>query len=67
MLVTQKESGILSNGIYKKNIRFQTTKEDKEQHGIGLMNVKKIVEKYNGIMEAYPKGSLFYVKLILYM
>ena len=29
--------------------------------------VKKIVEKYNGIMEAYPKGSLFYVKLILYM
>ena len=59
MLVTKKESGILSNGIYKKSIRFQTTKEDKEQHGIGLMNVKKIVEKYNGIMEAYPKGSLF--------
>lgn len=67
MLVTKKESGILSNRIYKKSIRFQTTKEDKEQHGIGLMNVKKIVEKYNGIMEAYPKGSLFYVKLILYM
>ena len=67
MLVTKKESGILSNGIYKKSIRFQTTTEDKEQHGIGLMNVKKIVEKYNGIMEAYPKGSLFYVKLILYM
>ncbi len=44
-----------------------TTKEDKEHHGIGLMNVKKMVEKYNGIMEACTKGSFFYVKLILYM
>lgn len=44
-----------------------TTKEKKEQHGIGLSNVKKIVEKYNGIMEICPHDNLFCVKLILYM
>lgn len=44
-----------------------TTKEKKEQHGIGLSNVRKIVEKYNGIMEICPHDNLFCVKLILYM
>ncbi|MBD5543600.1 MAG: GHKL domain-containing protein [Lachnospiraceae bacterium] len=44
-----------------------TTKEKKEQHGIGLSNVKKIVEKYNGIMEICSHDNLFCVKLILYM
>ena len=47
--------------------RFRTTKKDKEEHGFGLGNVQKIVEKYNGIMEAYPKGGRFFVKLILYI
>lgn len=46
---------------------FLTTKEKKEQHGIGLSNVRKIVEKYNGIMEICPHDNIFCVKLILYM
>lgn len=44
-----------------------TTKEKAEQHGIGLSNVRKIVEKYNGVMEICPHDNLFCVKLILYM
>ena len=46
---------------------FQTTKGEKEQHGIGLKNVKKIVESYQGNMEIQTNGDIFSVKLILYM
>ncbi|MBD5465019.1 MAG: GHKL domain-containing protein [Lachnospiraceae bacterium] len=54
-------------GLKKGQHGLLTTKEKKEQHGIGLSNVRKIVEKYNGIMEICPHDNLFCVKLILYM
>lgn len=57
------KTGFLGDG----RIRFQTTKKDKSEHGFGLYNVQKIVEKYNGIMEAFPRGERFLVKLILYI
>lgn len=44
-----------------------TTKPFKEQHGIGLKSVKKIVEKYNGTMNVSPQEDVFCVNLILYM
>ena len=47
--------------------KFLTTKRAKESHGIGLENVRKIVHKYNGIMEACPDGDLFRVILLLYL
>lgn len=46
---------------------FLTTKPVKEQHGIGIKNVEKIVEKYNGIMKVTLLDNLFCVNLILYM
>lgn len=46
---------------------FLTTKPFADQHGIGLSNVKKIVEKYNGTMMITPQNGIFCVKLILYM
>lgn len=56
------------NGRIEKGQKgLLTTKEKKEQHGIGLSNVRKIVEKYNGIMEICPRDNIFCVKLILYM
>ena len=47
--------------------RFLTTKADKELHGIGLNNVKKIVEKYRGIMEISAEKDTFRVKVLLYL
>ena len=35
-----------------------------EQHGIGLKNVKKIVEKYNGTMEGTTQEGIFCVNLL---
>ena len=46
--------------------RLFTTKPDKELHGIGLNNVRKIVEKYNGLMEVRPGKDIFFVKVMLY-
>lgn len=46
---------------------WKTTKKEKEQHGIGLKNVRKIVELYDGIMETKVHDSIFCVNLILYM
>ena len=40
---------------------------DKELHGIGLNNVKKIVEKYRGIMEISAEKDTFRVKVLLYL
>lgn len=47
--------------------KLLTTKSDQTNHGIGLKNVKRMVEKYNGLMEMYPKEHTFCVRLILYM
>lgn len=62
-----REETILRESAGAGGIRFATTKKEKEDHGIGLYSVRKIVEKYNGIMEFSLKENLFCVKLMLYM
>ena len=51
----------------KRHQRLLTTKKASGLHGIGLENVRKMVEKYDGIMEVCPEGDMFRVVLILYM
>lgn len=65
------ENSFLPEGLVREEgqgaSRFLTTKKAKEQHGIGLKSVRKIVETYNGTMEVTPQNELFCVNLILYM
>ncbi len=58
-IVTEEQKGI--------GTVFLSTKKAKEQHGIGMKSVRKIVEAYNGIMEVMPQDDIFCVSLILYM
>ena len=51
----------------RKDTVLKTTKPFTEQHGIGLKNVKKIVEKYNGTMAVTAQEGIFCVNLLLYM
>ena len=51
----------------KSSILWETTKREKERHGIGLKNVKKIVEAYHGIILTEVHDKLFCVKMALYM
>lgn len=46
---------------------FFSTKKDRERHGFGLKSVRKIVEKYHGVMEINPDGKCFCVKIIVYL
>lgn len=63
----------IENSFVKERLKkstengFFTTKRDAAQHGIGLKNVKRIVEKYQGEMAATTKENRFQVKIILYM
>ena len=43
-----------------------TTKKDKKNHGIGLQNVRQMVEKYHGTMEILTE-SLFCVRIMMYI
>ncbi|MGN0386658.1 MAG: sensor histidine kinase [Lachnospiraceae bacterium] len=53
--------------LERRHQRLLTTKNIKELHGLGLENVRKIVEKYDGIMEVCPEGNTFRVAIVLYM
>ena len=62
-----ESSGILCEEQNRKDTILKTTKPFTEQHGIGLKNVKKIVEKYNGTMAVTAQEGIFCVNLLLYM
>ncbi len=42
-----------------------TTKKDKESHGFGLSNIKRIVEQYEGLVKIEDNGDIFVVHIAL--
>ena len=53
------------NEIVKENGNFVTGKRNPELHGMGLKNVKQIVEKYEGYIEvSYDECSFTVVVMI---
>lgn len=59
--------GRIDTKLEDKKVIWKTTKKEKEQHGIGLKNVRKIVELYDGTMETKIDNNKFCVNLILFM
>jgi signal transduction histidine kinase len=51
--------------LYLDN-KLITTKEDKKNHGLGLTSVRKSLENYNGTMNIYNKGNMFYIDVLLF-
>lgn len=47
--------------------RLETTKEDTPNHGIGLGNVQRIVEKYQGEMELICENGIMETDIIMYI
>ncbi|WMJ86367.1 sensor histidine kinase [Anaerocolumna sp. MB42-C2] len=52
--------------IYQRD-QIQTTKEDKENHGIGLFNVRNTVEKYHGLLSFEHTENIFSVMALLFV
>jgi sensor histidine kinase YesM len=53
--------------IVEDNGKVLTTDEDKENHGIGLQSVKKVIQKYDGIMNIDHTDNIFSVSLLMYV
>lgn len=50
----------------KKNF-WETTKEDKANHGIGLKNVRRIVEKYHGDITFFYENNIIQTDVMMYV
>lgn len=55
-----------SNEIKMKGNAFLTTKMKETGHGIGLKNVQRVVEAYQGYMKVEYKECIFSVKIAMY-
>ena len=53
------------NPIIKKNESFISNKNDSLPHGLGLINVKEIVEKYNGMIDINYTDTAFTVTILI--
>ena len=47
--------------------RLLTQKTDENNHGIGLENVKRVVEKYHGTLEMNAEDQIFRTKILRYL
>lgn len=55
------------NILRKHGDKYITTKKDRQEHGIGLQSVRKVVESYEGSIQISDKNNVFDVKIMLYM
>lgn len=51
----------------RRGSRFLSTKKDSGEHGIGLHNVRRMVERLHGEIDFRQEGEVFSVDVMLYM
>lgn len=52
-------SNSIKSSVLKDNKNLETSKPDKELHGIGIKSIKNIVEKHNGMIQFYEEEDEF--------
>ena len=55
----------VSSSVLKNNRQLKTTKEDKDQHGMGILSMKEITKKYNGSISFTEEKGLFCCNILL--
>lgn len=53
----------VAENIVIKNNKIKTTKSDKINHGIGISNIKKTAEKYDGFVELKCENKIFTIEI----
>lgn len=60
-------SNSIKTSVLKDNKNLETSKPDKELHGIGLKSIKSIVEKHNGMIQFYEEENEFCCHIMIDM
>ncbi|MCM1269782.1 MAG: GHKL domain-containing protein [Ruminococcus flavefaciens] len=56
------------NGVIKyENGEIISTKEDSSEHGYGMRNIAKAVEKYDGVCQITHENNIFQSEVLLYL
>lgn len=55
----------IGDSVLKNNQELQTSKRDKELHGIGIKTVRELVRKYDGMIQFYEKNNEFCCHILL--
>jgi sensor histidine kinase YesM len=64
LLICVKNS--IPESVIASNPNFNTTKQNKELHGVGLKSIKSIAEKYSGSFKiSEQEGKFFIVEVLL--
>ena len=58
-------SNSIGQPVLEGNPALYTTKADRLRHGFGVKNMRKVVEKYQGMMQFYEEGGRFVCDILL--
>ena len=62
-----RECNTYSGQISRKYGRFVTSKADKKEHGLGIKNIQRIADKYNGDVYIGYDDKWFNIEIMLFM
>lgn len=55
----------ITNSVLEYNTNLISTKNEKEVHGLGILSMKEVVQKYNGSIEFYESDNKFCCDMLL--
>jgi sensor histidine kinase regulating citrate/malate metabolism len=55
----------ISTSVLAKNPNLETSKEEKDSHGLGVGKIKEIVAQYGGMADFYEEDNFFCVKVFI--
>lgn len=65
MFVVCITNSCTGNLLKTENGLLRTTKKDKAQHGIGLENIRRALQRYQGVLTYELEGDTFVLKFSL--
>ena len=55
----------IDESVLQNNAELETTKQDKEFHGLGLKNIQRIVDNYGGMINFFEENSFFSCDILI--
>lgn len=59
-------SNSISKSVLSNNKALKTSKNNSSSHGLGIKTIRSIAEKYNGSVDFYEEGLIFFCRTVLF-